>query len=95
MRRFWYDWPSWPTELLSGQGCVFVGSVITLALRLFVHHFSVLGALIAITCIAVTLAVCYERFWDRNGFSWKDLGQRGVGILTALLQLAPAMALLR
>jgi hypothetical protein len=29
--------------------------------------------------VGVLLSVIYERFFDRNGWSWSDVGQRAVG----------------
>jgi len=61
---FYYGWNSWIVEILGG---ILLG-LILLPLG---WPWNLLTSL--------TISVIYERFFDENGWSWKDLGQRAVG----------------
>ena len=67
---FWYGWPSWLVELLSG---LLVASVV---------QFVVGVSWQAVAALAASLT--YEGALDKNGWSWKDVGQRAVGIAVGL-----------
>lgn len=71
MTPFWYVWPSWPTELLGGAALGFMAALVT-------------RNVYAAAAIAMLFSVTYERFIDRNGWSWTDVGQRAVGIAAGL-----------
>ena len=63
---FWYGWPSWVVELVGGAALSLVAGAVLRDWRLA-------------AVVGVLLSVIYERFFDRNGWSWSDVGQRAVG----------------
>ena len=69
---FWYGWPSWVTEL--GSGLLLTGAAYYLPEFLWFPACSVVSAF-------------YERFFDPNKWSWKDIGQRTVGIILGCIIL--------
>ncbi len=69
LSTFYYNWPSWITELLSGLCCAAFGVI------LYPDNLLWIGV------IATALSITYERFLDQNGWSWTDVAQRQVGIL--------------
>lgn len=77
MTPFWYGWPSWRVELLSG----------TLALVLVWAVFRLFSSrperLAWLWLAAQGVSVGYELVLDPNGWSWADVGQRAVGITVA------------
>lgn len=68
---FWYRWPSWVVELLGGAALAVVSAL-------------VIRNAIAAAAVAVLFSVIYESEFDVNGWSWKDVGQRAVGIAIGL-----------
>lgn len=78
MRHFWWNWPSPVVELLSGV-------VLTASVVLGVT------ACLLYPCFGMRLAVVtlfsllYERFLDVNGPDLKDVAQREVGIVLAVI----------
>lgn len=87
----WERWPSWLVELASGVGCAAlaqIGAVVAASvmphawLVVLAAHvpFGVFEAL-----IATAISCVYERAFDRNGWSWSDVGQRSVGIIIGLV----------
>lgn len=65
---FWNGWPSWIVELGSGAVAVLLTAYLP----------PILGLLAATAC-----SLIYERWLDRNGWSWSDIGQRSLGIMLA------------
>jgi hypothetical protein len=71
--HFWYSWPSWIVELISG-----------LVLAAAVAGWdSVLQRVV----VGTILSVLYEVFVDPNGWSLKDVAQRQVGLLAGAVLL--------
>lgn len=72
MTPLFYDgWSSWTVELVAGTGLGIVAVALT-------HH------MIAAAACAVLASAFYERWLDRNGWSWSDVGQRALGIVIGL-----------
>lgn len=80
---FWYSWPSWRTEILSGIGTVTLAVIL---LWVFNAPIQWKRALV----LSIILAFAYELWFDKNGFELKDVMQRAVGIA---LIIVPWMAL--
>lgn len=76
--RFWWSWPSWLTELVSGFGltaCV--------ALAVFVcHHWPTFLVRLAVVTL---FSLVYESLVDGNGWSLKDALHREIGLVLAVI----------
>lgn len=74
MSHFWYSWPSWLVELLSGfavsTGCWWL-----------LRWTGVWEQL----AVSLALSLAYELVLDVNGWSVKDVAQREVGIVLGTL----------
>lgn len=68
---FWDRWSSWTTELLGGAALALLCA-------------AVIRNVIAAGVVALIFSVAYESSFDRNGWSWTDVGQRTVGIAIGL-----------
>jgi hypothetical protein len=68
---FWYNWPSWVTELLGGAA-------------LYLVLLCPLGPWLALVG-SLVISVAYEKWLDRNGWSLSDLGQRTCGTVAVFL----------
>lgn len=64
---FWYTWPSWLVELVSG-------AVLQVALFAWGGHSVALNLL-----AGLAVSAFYEWGLDRNGWEWVDVGQRFAG----------------
>jgi len=69
---FWWRWPSWLVEGLAGLG------LITLTVHVF-------PGWVFPAVVATILSVWYEAFLDVHGWSWRDIGQRTVGVVGGLI----------
>ncbi|HXH63070.1 MAG TPA: hypothetical protein VNG95_02740 [Gemmatimonadales bacterium] len=78
---FWDAWPSWLVELFGGLAAAALAQLPYLA---GIAWYSNLLALL----VATALSLAYERWLDRNGFSWGDVGQRSPWIAAGLLLAA-------
>ena len=88
---FWYHWPSWITELLSG---LFAFIAMFLPAVLWFHNVTPRWsiALFAFLEASVVLSLTYEFVLDLRSQehdpthrSWSDIAQRQVGILLAFV----------
>ncbi len=82
---FWKKWPSWLVEMGSGIGTVAFARVTLGSIPVpewMVEHVP-FG--MAAATLAVVFSFIYERFIDRNGFSWVDIGQRSAGIAIGIV----------
>ncbi len=70
--RFVGQFPSWFVELISGILCASLARIVTSNPAL---QFA----------IATGLSLVYERFLDRNGFSWSDVEERTAGIMVGVI----------
>lgn len=74
MTVFWWTWPSWVVEGLSG-------ALLQISLHLWGHH--AVGICLTAGCL---ISAIYEAFLDRHGWSWRDFLQRAIGqIVTEIL----------
>jgi hypothetical protein len=69
---FWCSWNSWAVELMMGGALAGVALLVTR------------GHLVPATLLAMGISLAYERWLDRNGWSWADVSQRAVGIALGL-----------
>lgn len=74
MTPVWWSWPSWLVELLSGLLVIAV-----------LAGLEALPWWLRVSLLALTASLVYERYVDRNGFQWRDVGQRAVGLAVGLL----------
>ena len=72
--RFLWSWPSWLVELLSGGCCVAIAYALT-------------TNLVYTLIVATLLSLVYEAYLDANGLEWKDIRQRQIGIVLAVVVL--------
>lgn len=83
---FWYSWPSWVTELVGGftltQG---ISWLVWGGGRLFHHHIVLAVCALAGYLLGSAISQMYEHWWDRNGYSRTDVGQRQLGITVGFL----------
>lgn len=70
--KFIDRYPSWLVELISGLLTVLISS-------LFSND-----DVVRLT-IATILSIIYEKFIDRNGWNWLDIGQRSFGISSGII----------
>lgn len=83
LTNFWYNWPSWVTEILGG-------SVLSLALC-FGWHFVLPPdtTILASVLVGLLVSVAYEFLFDANRTAahrpFSDIGQRACGQALGLL----------
>ena len=81
MTPFWYAWPASRSWLVELGGGLLAAALAQLPYVAGVAWYSDVGAIV----VATALSFVYERWIDRNGFSWADIGQRSPGILLGVL----------
>jgi len=75
--RFWYSWPSWLVELVSGLAL----TVSVAGGTLLVTHWPTFLVRLAVVTV---FSLLYELFFDVNGWSLKDVLQREIGLGVAV-----------
>lgn len=85
---FWWTWPSIVTEIGSGVAAVL------LSLLLIFPFPSVRWAPWLTGLTATGTSLIYEHWFDANGWSWVDVGQRQIGIVLGVVLLVATRALL-
>jgi hypothetical protein len=72
MRPFWWNWPSWRVEAIAGV-------IVQVALHLWGPGHDVWKYWIA----GAGISVVYELWFDRHGWSWRDVLERVPGQVAA------------
>lgn len=65
---FWWSWPSWRVEAIAGFG-----------LQVALHWWGPAHPLWLYWLLGLAISVGYELWFDRHGWSWRDVLQRVPG----------------
>lgn len=82
---FYSNWPSPIVETLSGLGLTALAHMALRSTPVPLWVAEHIPFTLAVFSVSTISSFVYERFADKNGFSWSDIGQRSAGIALGLV----------
>ena len=85
--RFVWNWPSLVTEIISGLVCILIAlPIIASGHAITRHPFPTsIHFIVEVLLLTGVMSWYYEKYRDANGWSWKDVGQRQIGIVLGII----------